>query len=109
MPCRRTPSTCGGRCKPRGSCDLHAEVVYASADKRLGLKIDAKPRPDNTSIEPVAFPYRHGKARGASTISDGHVDMEESGSRARPDASIASQGPDAISLPDGRWTLQLRS
>ncbi len=61
--------------KPRGSCDARCEVTYQSADKKLGLKIDAKPRPEVTSIEPVAFPYRLEKLRGTIHYRDGHVDL----------------------------------
>ncbi len=91
--------------RPRGSCDVQADVSYLSATKRLGLKVDARLRPENTSIEPVAFPYRLEKLRGDIHYQDGHVDLE--GLEAVHGRTLVSSGGRCDFLPDGRWKLQL--
>ncbi len=92
--------------KPRGSCDLNADVTYTSSDKRLGLRVDARPRPDTTSIEPVAFPYRLEKLRGAIHYQDGHVEFDSI--EAVHGRTLVSSGGYCDFLPDGRWSLQFK-
>src|SRR5262249_25069205 len=39
--------------QPRGEIDLTTEVTYWPHLRKLGVKVNASPRPDTTSIEPV--------------------------------------------------------
>lgn len=92
--------------RPRGSCDVQAEISYLSAAKRLGLRVDARLRPETTSIEPVAFPYRLEKLRGDIHYQDGHVDLK--GLEAVHGRTYVSSGGQCDFLPDGGWNLQLK-
>lgn len=92
--------------RPRGSCDVQAEISYPSATRRLGLRVDARLRPETTSIEPVAFPYRLEKLRGEIHYQDGHVDLK--GLEAVHGRTFVASGGQCDFLPDGGWSLQLK-
>ena len=92
--------------KPRGTVDLKTvEISYVTGQKRLGLSFRAEPKGDTTSIEPVQFPYRLEKLRGAMIYSDGHVRLE--GLRAEHGrVRLAADGLCEFQ-PDGSWKLSL--
>ncbi len=92
--------------RPRGTVDLKTvQIRYLTGQKRLGLSFRAEPKGDTTSIEPVRFPYRLEKLRGAMIFSDGHVRLE--GLRAENgNVRLAADGLCEFE-PDGSWQLSL--
>ncbi|HUU95680.1 MAG TPA: AsmA-like C-terminal region-containing protein [Phycisphaerae bacterium] len=91
--------------RPRGVVDATAEVRYLPGTKKLDVTLQARPKGDATSIEPLHFPYRMEKLQGAMEYRDGQVTFE----RIRAEhgrVSLAAAGH-CDPLPDGRWALHL--
>ena len=87
--------------RPHGTVDLTAEIRYLSEEKKFSVGVRVEPQRENTSIEPVHFPYRLDHLQGVLVYRDGHVTFErfkaEHGS-----VKIATDGYCDF-LPDGRW------
>lgn len=62
--------------KPRGSVDAEWKVRYVTNQPGLGLWARIVPRPDATSIEPAAFPYRLDNVSGVAVYDNGTVHLE---------------------------------
>jgi len=92
--------------KPQGMVDLTAEVTYWSGDDRLSVGFRAEPRQD-TSIEPVAFPYKMEKLGGVLWYRDGQVTLERV--RASHGDTQFSCGGNCRFLADGGWLLHLEN
>jgi hypothetical protein len=91
--------------RPRGTVDLKADVYYVTGREKLDVGIRAWPRSETASIEPVRFPYRLERLRGALTYQDGRVKIEQfQGEHGA--ARLAAAGLCEF-LPDGSWRLAL--
>ncbi len=62
--------------RPRGTVDLTTEIRYLSASKTFSVGVRAQPQRENTSIEPVPFPYRLDHLQGVLLYRDGHVTFQ---------------------------------
>ena len=91
--------------RPRGTVDATADIRYLSASNTFSVGVCAQPQPDNTSIEPVQFPYRLDHLEGTLIYRDGHVEFQHFRSQHGP-LKIKSSGYWDFS-PDGRWHIHL--
>ncbi|MEN6558152.1 MAG: AsmA-like C-terminal region-containing protein [Thermoguttaceae bacterium] len=89
--------------RPRGVIDLTAQVSYLVDDGKFRVQVQAQPQPQNTSIEPVHFPYRLDRLEGNFAYRDGHVEFDRCKAE-HGDVQVAAKGRCDVS-PDGRWTL----
>jgi hypothetical protein len=89
--------------RPRGAVDVQADVRYLSGENTFSVGVRAQPQRDNSSIEPVRFPYRLDHLQGVLAYRDGHVTFErckgEHGA-----VKISTEG--FCDFPsDGRWKI----
>jgi hypothetical protein len=91
--------------RPRGTVDLTTEVRYLSASKTFSIGVRALPQRENTSIEPVPFPYRLDHLQGVLLYRDGHVTFQHCRGEHGP-IKLSTEGCWDFS-PDGRWHLHL--
>jgi hypothetical protein len=90
--------------QPRGTVDLSATIHYLAEEKKFTVQVHIDPQPQTASIEPVHFPYRLDRLRGALDYSDGHLSFGPC--RAEHGAvTIVSKGTCDFQN-DGRWNLQ---
>jgi len=89
--------------KPRGTIKLVAEIRYLSGPAKLSVGVRAEPQGDTASIEPVHFPYRMEKLRGAVLYRDGEVTLEKFRAEHGP-VKIAGNGRCDL-LPTGAWRV----
>jgi len=92
--------------KPRGTVDVPTiTIVHWPAMNRTSVALTATPRDDGVSIEPVCFPYRMERLRGALHYRDGQIDVVDlAGAHGR--TTFSGAGSCSIS-PDGSWHLHL--
>jgi hypothetical protein len=89
--------------RPRGAIDLVADVKYLSEPRQLNVAIQAKTHSENSSIEPVHFPYRLEKLDASLNYRDGRVVIERfNGEHGL--VKVAGGGYCDF-LADGRWRL----
>lgn len=91
--------------RPRGAMDLVAEIRYLCEPKQLSVSVDAQTNPENTSIEPVHFPYRLEKLNSVLHYRDGRVTIERLKAEHGP-VKLAAGGYCEFP-PGGRWHLRL--
>ena len=91
--------------RPRGAMDLVAEIRYLCEPKQLSVSVDAQTDPENTSIEPVHFPYRLEKLDSALHYRDGRVTIAHLKAEHGP-VKLATGGYCEFP-PGGRWHLHL--
>ncbi|HEV3415772.1 MAG TPA: hypothetical protein VG056_03130, partial [Pirellulales bacterium] len=60
---------------PRGAINLKADLHYLTATKTPEIQFRAEPVDETTSIEPVMFPYKMEKLKGALIYREGHIDL----------------------------------
>jgi len=89
----------------RGMVDLQAQVAYRTGDRRPQVGFRAEFHSENTSIEPVPFPYRLEKLRGVLDYRDGQVTIEKL--RGEHGAAELTAAARCTFLPDGSWHLCL--
>jgi hypothetical protein len=93
---------------PAGMVDLpRVFVVFQPSDKRLNVKVIAKPISERTSIQPVYFPYRLDRLQGILEYSDGQVTLSDL--RAQHGNVKASAKGVCTFLPDGSWRFALQN
>ncbi len=90
--------------RPQGRIDLTGEVTYWSGEQRLSVGFRAEPR-EETSVEPVVFPYKMEKLGGVLWYRDGLVTLERIRAR-HGDTNFSCDG-NCRFLSDGGWHLQL--
>jgi hypothetical protein len=91
--------------RPQGAVDLDVEVHYLTGQEKLDVGLRAWPREDRVSIQPVCFPYRIDKLRGALCYQDGLVTIDQFRGE-HGDVRLATAGRCAF-LPDGSFRLTL--
>ena len=91
--------------RPRGAADLVAEIRYLCEPKQLSVSVDARTNPENTSIEPVHFPYRLEKLDSLLHYRDGRVTIARLKAEHGP-VRLATGGYCEFP-PGGRWHLRL--
>ncbi len=89
--------------QPRGTVDLNADIRYFAAKNQFSVGVEARPQPQNTSIEPVRIPYRLDRIQGKLTYRDGRVAFERCEGW-HGDAKVAAEGYCDF-LPDRRWMI----
>ena len=90
--------------RPRGAVDLSAEVRYLPGPKRFSVAVRAQPQRDNTSIEPIRFPYRLDHLQGTLDYRDGQATLQHF--KAEHGAvKVAAEGNCSF-LPDGRYSMR---
>lgn len=92
--------------KPQGRVDLTADVQYHFGTRQFDLTTRVMPVPDSTSIEPVMFPYRLEKLRGAIHYKNGLVMLQDL--RAEHGATRLAADGQCEMQPDGSWYLLLQ-
>lgn len=91
----------------RGMVDLGAQVYYRTGDVRPRVEFHAEFHSENSSIEPVHFPYRLEKLRGVLVYRDGQVTIEKlRGEHGQTELAAAAR---CTFLPDGSWHLCLEN
>lgn len=91
--------------KPRGRVDLVAEIYHVTGLMKPSIRVEVRPRPDSTSIEPRFFPYQMNIADGTFSYQDGRVTMSNvSASHSR--TTLRTNGSGEFH-PDGSWLMQL--
>jgi hypothetical protein len=91
--------------KPRGVIDLTADLHYLDQANQLDLSVQAQPRSETASIEPVYFPYRLEKLQGVLAYRNGRLTLERIKAQ-RGLLKVAMAGFCNF-LPDGGWHLHL--
>lgn len=91
----------------RGMVDLKARVCYRTGESRPQVDFRAQFHSENTSIEPVHFPYRLEKLRGELVYRDGQVTIEKL--RAEHGEAELSAFARCTFLRDGSWHLCLEN
>jgi AsmA-like C-terminal region len=91
--------------KPRGATDLNVDLAYDCTQQRMSLKVRARPRPETSSIEPIAFPYRLENFRGTIYYQEGKVRLENVTAR-HGQTSISTEGGCDFAA-DGGFRLML--
>ncbi|HEV2973002.1 MAG TPA: AsmA-like C-terminal region-containing protein [Pirellulales bacterium] len=61
---------------PHGAINLKAELHYLTASKTPEIQFRAEPVDETTSIEPVMFPYKLERLKGALVYHEGRIDIE---------------------------------
>jgi hypothetical protein len=89
--------------RPRGQINLRSELSYTSAAHKADVSVDVEPLPE-TSIRPIAFPYRFEQLRGLVRYHDGvaqllNVQAEHGRSR------FSGNGYCKL-FPGGGWQLE---
>ena len=91
--------------RPQGAVDLDVQICRRPDQPRAGVTVTARPQSEKTSIEPVRFPYRLEKIRGAFHYDNGLVSFERS--RAEHGETAVSAAGRCRFSPDGGWSFQL--
>ncbi len=91
--------------RPRGRCDLVADVRYLAGTGELGLSVQASPQPETASIEPVYFPYRMEKLQGEFAYRDGRITFRKVKGQ-HGAVSISADGWCQFE-PEGHWHVCL--
>jgi len=91
--------------RPRGAIDLVADVRYSPGSKKVDVSLRARSRSENTSIDPVHFPYRLDKLRGELEYRDGYVTLR----RFRAEHGVVRLTSNGYCdfPPDGSWHFHL--
>ena len=83
------------------------QVYYRTGDVRPRVEFHAEFHSENSSIEPVHFPYRLEKLRGVLVYRDGQVTIEKlRGEHGETELAAAAR---CVFLPDGSWHLCLEN
>jgi hypothetical protein len=94
--------------RPHGAVDLNTKISYLSENKQLHVTVWAKPQGDSTWIEPVVFPYRMEKLRGALVYDNESKILTLANLRAEHGSVSLRHGEGVCRfLPDGSWTFHL--
>ncbi len=91
--------------RPRGACNLSAEVRYVVEKQHLSVAVRAETLPETTSIEPAHFPYRMDKLHALLEYRDGKLTIDRL--RAEHGAVRILTSGNGQFHPDGRWRLAL--
>jgi AsmA-like C-terminal region len=91
--------------KPRGAVDLNVDLTYDCQPRQMNIKVRARPRPEISSIEPIAFPYRLEKFRGTILYKNGKAQLQNVTAR-HGQTSISTEGGCDFA-PDGGFQLNL--
>jgi len=93
--------------RPRGTIDLVADVRHKHGEKKVDVTLRAQPRGENTSINPVRFPYRLEKLRGELEYRDGYVTLR----RFRGEHGAVRMSSDGYCdfPPNGTWHFHLEN
>ena len=91
--------------QPHGAVDLTAQVRFQSRANQFHVAVQAQPQTESSWIEPVHFPYRLEKLRGAINYCDGVVTLDRI--RAEHGASKAAAAGRCEFRPDGSWLFRL--
>ncbi|MEN6498555.1 MAG: AsmA-like C-terminal region-containing protein [Thermoguttaceae bacterium] len=89
----------------RGMVDLNAKIAYRTGQSRPQVGFTAEFHSENTSIEPMHFPYRLEKLRGVMEYRDGLVTVDKL--RAEHGPTTLTSAARCTFLPDGSWHLCL--
>ena len=93
--------------RPRGACNLSAEVRYLAEKQKLSVAVRAETLPETTSIEPVHFPYRMEKLQALLDYRDGRLTIDRL--RAEHGAVKITTSGNGEFHSDGRWRLALEA
>jgi hypothetical protein len=89
--------------KPRGIIDLKATVHYQSGNNLWDVAVQAEPRGETCSIEPLQFPFEN--VQGVFTYGNGGLTFDHVSAWHGP-VKLACNGSCSF-RPDGGWRLQL--
>lgn len=92
--------------RPQGVIDLVTDVSYLTGQEKLSVTLQAQPRSETSSIQPVYFPYRLEHLGGTLLYRDGQVTLEQFHGE-HGNTRVSALGVCQF-LPDGSWRFQFR-
>ncbi len=91
--------------RPQGTVDLpEVQATYLSGQEKPNVSFRAEPR-ENTSINPVAFPYRLEELQGGITYRDGRASWKRARAK-HGDTEVLTDGECELTAAGG-WRLRL--
>ncbi len=93
--------------RPHGLVDVTTDIVYWSVPRSMEVRVQANPRDETVSIEPVCFPYRLDKLRGGVRYERGRVQFDRL--EAVHGRTTVATGGSCDFTPDDSWKLRLEN
>ena len=91
--------------RPRGQCNLRANIQILSGQKKPLVSVVANPVADTVSIEPQFFPYRMDHFEGTLVIEKGIAKLH--GIRAKHGQTELRAAAESRFTDDGQWQFEL--